>query len=55
MEEQESDNESKAGEDHCGDSNGSDVSDELVSLVTAGPSFVKPSGGWYKAERLSAH
>lgn len=42
-------------EDHCADSNGSDVSDELVSLVTAGASFVKPNVGWYKAERLSAH
>lgn len=55
VEEKESDNESKAGEDHCGDSNGSDVSDELVSLVTAGASFLKPSGGWYKAETRSAH
>lgn len=47
VEEKQSDKESRTGEDHCTDSNGSDVSDELVSLVTAWASFVKPSAGWY--------
>lgn len=42
-----SETESTAGEDRCADSNGSEVSDELVSLVTAWASFVKPSAGWY--------
>jgi len=46
-EKQKSDWESRTGEDHRTDSNGSDVSDELVSLVTAWASFVKPSAGWY--------
>lgn len=45
--EKQSDKESRTGEDHCTDSNGSDVSDELVSLVTAWASFVKRSAGWY--------
>ena len=45
VEERQSDKESRTGEDHRTDSNGSDVSDELVSLVTA--SFVKPSAGWH--------
>lgn len=47
VEEQPSDKESRTGEDRCTDSIGSDVSDELVSLVTAWLSFVKPSTGWY--------
>lgn len=37
--------ESWTGEDRCMDCNGSDVSDELVSLVTAWASFVKPGAG----------
>lgn len=37
--------ESWTGEDRCMDCNGSDVSDELVSLVTAWASFVKPVAG----------
>lgn len=47
VEEKPSDRESRAGEDHCADSNRSDVSLELVSLVTAWASFVKPIAGWY--------
>ncbi len=47
VEKKQSDKESMTGEDHCTDSNGPDVSDELVSLVTAWASFVKPSAGWY--------
>lgn len=45
--EKQSDKEWRTGEDHCTDSNGSDVSDESVSLVTAWASFVKPCAGWY--------
>lgn len=45
MEEQHSDNEARTGEDHCVEFNGADVSDKLVSLVTAWASFVKPSAG----------
>lgn len=47
VEERQSDKDSRAGEHHRTDPNWSDVSDELVSLVTAGASFVKPSAGWY--------
>lgn len=47
VEAKQSDRESRAGEDHCADSNESDVSDELVSLVTAWASFINPSAGWY--------
>lgn len=41
VEEKRSDNESKAAEHRCADFNGSDISKVLVSLVTAGASFVK--------------
>lgn len=41
VEEKRSENELKAGEDRCADINGADISDVLVSLVTAGASFVK--------------
>lgn len=41
MEEKRSDNETTAGEDRWTNFNGSDVSDVLVSLVTATASFVK--------------
>lgn len=47
VEEKRSDRELRTGEDHCTDSNGSGVSDELVSLVTTWASFVKPSAGWH--------
>lgn len=47
VEEKRSETESTTGEDHCTDSNGSVVSDELVSLATAWASFVKPRAGWY--------
>lgn len=47
VEENESDKESRTGENHRMASNGSDVSHKLVSLVTAWASFVKPSAGWY--------
>lgn len=45
VEERQSGKESRTGEDHRTFSNGSDVSDKLVSLVTA--SFAKPSAGWH--------
>lgn len=51
VEERQSDEDSRAGEHRWTDPNWSDVSDELVSLVTAGASFVKPSAGWYQAKR----
>lgn len=47
VEEKQIDMEVRTGEDRCADSNESDVSGELVSLVTARGSFVKPSAGWY--------
>lgn len=51
VEERQIGEDSRAGEHRCTDPNWSDVSDELVSLVTAGASFVKPSAGWYQAMR----
>lgn len=45
--EKQSDTESRTGEDRRTDSNRSDAPDELVSLVTAWASFVKPTTRWY--------